>query len=195
MLALVGMPGSGKSTVGRQLARRLHLPFIDLDQRIEAHLGHSIREYFEREGEAAFRDLEERMLEQVLSEPFAVLSTGGGTVIRPTNRECLHAHSTVFYLRTMPHEVFRRLRNDLHRPLLQVEDPMARLRELFQARDPLYKEAAHHVVDLPRPRVGMVIQIILSKLPEHIAERAQWPQAASADDATEPSLHEPRPSN
>ena len=195
MLALVGMPGSGKSTVGRQLARRLHLPFIDLDQRIEAHLGHSIREYFEREGEEAFRDLEARMLESVLQEPFAVLSTGGGTVLRPSNRERLRAQSTVFYLRTMPHEVFRRLRNDLHRPLLQVADPMARLRELFQVRDPLYKEAAHHVIDLPRPRVGMVIQIILTRLPESIAERAQWPQAAATDDASEPHLHEPRPSH
>jgi len=189
------MPGSGKSTVGRQLARRLHLPFIDLDQRIEAHLGHSIREYFEREGEEAFRDLEARMLESVLQEPFAVLSTGGGTVLRPSNRERLRAQSTVFYLRTMPHEVFRRLRNDLHRPLLQVADPMARLRELFQVRDPLYKEAAHHVIDLPRPRVGMVIQIILTRLPESIAERAQWPQAAATDDASEPHLHEPRPSH
>lgn len=189
------MPGSGKSTVGRQLARRLHLPFIDLDQRIEAHLGYSIREHFEREGEEAFRDLEQRMLESVLKEPFAVLSTGGGTVIRPANREQLRQHSTVFYLRTMPHEVFRRLRNDLNRPLLQVADPMGRLRELFQLRDPLYQEAAHHVIDLPRPRVGLLIQIILTKLPQAVAERASWPQAPQTDDATAPHAHESRPSH
>lgn len=195
MLALVGMPGSGKSTVGRQLARRLHLPFIDLDQRIEAHLGYSIREHFEREGEEAFRDLEQRTLEQVLQEPFAVLSTGGGTVLRPANREALRAQSTVIYLRTMPHEVFRRLRNDMNRPLLQVADPMGRLRELFQIRDPLYKESAHHVIDLPRPRVGVLIQTILSKLPETLAERANWPDPPSADVSSAPAPHEPRPSN
>ena len=195
MLALVGMPGSGKSTVGRQLARRLHLPFIDLDQRIEAHLGHSIREHFEREGEEAFRDLEQHMLAEVLKEPFAVLSTGGGTVLRPANREQLRTHSTVIYLRTMPHEVFRRLRNDLNRPLLQVTDPMGRLRELFQTRDPLYKESAHHVIDLPRPRVGVLIQTILSKLPAPLAERATWPDPHPNEDPLASPSNDTRPSN
>jgi shikimate kinase len=186
------MPGSGKSTVGRQLARRLQLPFIDLDHRIEAHLGYSIREHFEREGEVAFRDLESAMLAEVLKEPCSVLSTGGGTVIRDVNRQQLRAHSTVFYLRTQPHEIHRRLRNDLNRPLLQVADPMARLRELFQTRDPWYRDAAHHVIELPKPRVSSLIQAVIALLPPELANRA----TARSDDrasTVSPSVsHDPR---
>ncbi|MEY2622709.1 MAG: shikimate kinase [Pseudomonadota bacterium] len=161
MLALVGLPGSGKSTVGRQLARRLGLPFIDADQVIESRLGCSIREFFEREGEERFRDLESEALDQLTRQHPGVLSTGGGVVLRPLNRQILRERTTVFYLRTTPEEIYRRLRHDKVRPLLQVSDPLARLRDLFDQRDPLYREVAHHVVDSPRPTISALVQHIL----------------------------------
>ena len=164
MLVLVGLPGSGKSTVGRQLARRLGLPFVDSDHAIEQRLGCSIREYFEREGEDRFRDVESEVLDDLSQRAGGVLSTGGGSVLRPVNRERLKARGQVFYLRSTPEEVFRRLRHDQNRPLLQVADPLRRLRELFDIRDPLYRETSHHVIETGRPTVAALVNIILGKL-------------------------------
>ena len=167
MFVLVGLPGSGKSTVGRHLARKLNLPFIDSDHAIEQRLGCSIREFFEVEGEERFRDIESEVVDQLTQGPEGVLSTGGGTVIRPLNRERLKSRGLVFYLRTSPEDVFRRLRHDQSRPLLQVADPLVRLRELFEARDPLYTQTAHHVIESTRPHVGALLQMILKKLELH----------------------------
>ena len=89
LLSLIGLPGSGKSTVGRQLARRLQVPFSDSDHVIEQRLGCSIREYFEREGEASFRDLEQTVIDELTQAPAGVLSTGGGALLHPENREVL----------------------------------------------------------------------------------------------------------
>ncbi len=161
MLALVGLPGSGKSTVGRQLARRLDLPFIDADQVIEQRLGCSIREFFEREGESRFRDLETEVLDDLTRQHPGVLSTGGGVVLRPRNRELLRERTQVFYLRTTPEEIYRRLRHDKVRPLLQVADPMARLRDLLAQREPLYREVAHHIIESPKPTIAGLVQQIL----------------------------------
>jgi shikimate kinase len=164
LLVLVGLPGSGKTTVGRQLARRLHLPFVDSDHAIENRLGCSVREYFEREGEDRFRDLESEVLADLCHNHHGVLSTGGGSVLRPINRERLREHGHVFYLRSSPEEVFRRLRNDQNRPLLQVADPQARLRELLEVRDPLYRETAHYVIETGRPNVAGLVNMIVSQL-------------------------------
>lgn len=167
MFVLVGLPGSGKSTVGRHLARKLNLPFIDSDHAIEQRLGCSIREFFEVEGEERFRDIESEVVDQLTQGSSGVLSTGGGTVIRPLNRERLRARGVVFYLRTSPEDVFRRLRHDQSRPLLQVADPLVRLRELFEVRDPLYTQTAHHVIESTRPHVGALLQLIMKKLELH----------------------------
>ena len=164
LLVLVGLPGSGKTTVGRQLARRLRIPFVDSDHVIEQRLGCSIRTYFEHEGEDAFRDIESQVLDELSAHFRGVLSTGGGSVLRPINRERLHARGTVFYLRAAPEEVFRRLRHDRNRPLLQVEDPMKKLRDLFEVRDPLYREAAHYVIESARPSVSGLVNMIISQL-------------------------------
>lgn len=164
MIALVGLPGSGKTTVGRHLARRLQLPFIDSDQQIEQRLGCSIREFFEREGEQAFRDLEESVIDELTAGPPCVLSTGGGAVLRPANREHLHGRAKVFYLRTTPEDVFRRVRHDRSRPLLQVEDPLQRLRDLYAVRDPLYRETAHFVIETGRPSVATLVNMIAMQL-------------------------------
>ena len=164
MISLVGLPGSGKSTVGRQLARRLSLPFLDSDHVIEQRLGCSIREYFDREGEARFRDLESAVLDELTQGPAGVLSTGGGSVLRPINRAHLRERTQVVYLRSSPDEVFRRLRHDRSRPLLQVDDPLQRLRDLFAARDPLYRETAHFVIETGRPSVATLVNMIVMQL-------------------------------
>lgn len=163
-IALVGMPGSGKSTVGRQLARRLQLPFIDADHWVEQQLGCSIREYFEREGEASFRDIEAQALVDITAGGPVVLATGGGAVLRPANRACLRDHTRVFYLFATPEEVYRRLRHDQNRPLLQVADPLVRLRELFEQRDALYRETAHDVITIGRPSTAALVSTIATIL-------------------------------
>jgi shikimate kinase len=161
---LIGLPGSGKSTVGRQLSRRLQLPFFDSDQVIERRLGCSIREYFEREGEARFRDVEESVIEELTQSPPAVVSTGGGAVLRPANREHLRGRTQVVYLNSSPDELFRRLRHDVNRPLLQVADPLSRLRDLYVVRDPLYRETAHFVMETGRPSVATLVNMIVVQL-------------------------------
>ncbi|WP_066152789.1 shikimate kinase [Hydrogenophaga pseudoflava] len=163
-IALIGLPGSGKSTIGRQLARRLSLSFSDSDHVIEHRLGCSIREFFEREGEDRFRDIEESVIDELSQGQGRVLSTGGGAVLRPANRQRLHDRCQVVYLRSSPEEVFRRLRHDRNRPLLQVADPLQRLKDLYSARDPLYREAAHYVIDTGRPSVATLVNMIVMQL-------------------------------
>jgi shikimate kinase len=158
------MPGSGKSTVGRQLARRLALSFADTDHAIEQRIGCSIREYFEREGELAFRDVEEEVIRDLAAGPEGVLATGGGAVLRPANRERLRAAGHVIYLRSTPEELFRRLKHDVNRPLLQVADPLAKLRGLYEERDPLYRETAHFVIETGRPSVSTLVNMIVMQL-------------------------------
>ncbi len=127
-------------------------------------MGGSIREFFEREGEPAFRDLEEAVIDELTQGERCVLSTGGGAVLRPANRQHLHERTTTIYLHSAPDEVFRRLRHDQNRPLLQVADPLARLKELYAARDPLYRETAHHVIETGRPSVASLVSTILLEL-------------------------------
>ena len=163
-LSLIGMPGGGKSTVGRHLARRLNSVFVDTDTVIEGCIGGSIREFFEREGESRFRDIESRELGELIVGTPGVIATGGGIVLRSENRQLLRSDTVCIYLRSSPEELFRRLRHDTKRPLLQVLDPLSRLRELFAHRDPLYREAAHYVIETGRPSVSTLVHTILMRL-------------------------------
>ena len=163
-IAFVGLPGSGKSTIGRQLARRLDVRFFDSDFVIERRIGCSIREFFEREGEAAFLDIEQEVVGELMQNGVCVLSTGGGVVLRQMNRDNLLQRCQTVYLHSAPEEVFRRLRYDQNRPLLQVADPLARLYELYAARDSLYRECAHFVVETGRPSVSTLVNMILMQL-------------------------------
>lgn len=158
------MPGCGKSTVGRNLARQLGLHFVDSDAEIEKRIGTPIREYFETQGEDAFRNLEQDVIDELTQQPGQVLATGGGAVLRPSNRDALHSRGHVVYLRSTPDELIRRLRHDHHRPLLQVADPQARLRELFRERDPLYRRTAHFIVEAARPSVLALTGMVLMQL-------------------------------
>ncbi|TWO70455.1 shikimate kinase [Caenimonas sedimenti] len=164
ILTLIGMPGSGKSTVGRQLSRRLQLPFFDSDHVIEQRLGCPIKDYFAREGEAAFRDVEEQVIAELASQAGCVLATGGGAVLREANRRKLHESTQVVYLRSSAEEVYRRVRHNQNRPLLQVEDPLARLRTLLAERDPLYRATAHFVIETGRPSVPTLVNMIVMQL-------------------------------
>jgi shikimate kinase len=163
-LSLVGMPGCGKSTVGRHLARQLGLRFVDSDTEIERHIGLPIRDYFAQHGEEAFRDLEQEAIDHLSGQAGVLLATGGGAVLRPSNRDALHSRTHVFYLRSTPEELFRRLRHDTQRPLLQVADPLRRLRELYRERDPLYRRTAHFVVESARPSVPALLGMVLMQL-------------------------------
>lgn len=164
IFSLIGLPGSGKSTVGRQLARRLQLPFVDSDHVIEQRLGCPIRQYFEREGEASFRDVEADTLDDLTRAERGVLSTGGGAVLREVNRRHLRERGRVIYLKSSPDELFRRLRHDRNRPLLQVADPLARMRDLHAIRDPLYRETAHFTIETGRPSVATLVNMIVMQL-------------------------------
>jgi shikimate kinase len=175
VIILIGLPGSGKSTVGRQLARKLSASFMDSDHVIEQRLGCSIREYFEREGEEAFRDVEELVLADLTAsvpsngttasaDHHRVLATGGGAVLRPGNQQNLRAAGQVVYLRSSPEDLYKRLRHDRNRPLLQVGDPMQRLRDLYAARDPLYRETSHFQIDTGRPSVATLVNMIMMQL-------------------------------
>ena len=158
------MPGGGKSTVGRHLARRLDASFVDTDTAIERRLGCSIRTFFEREGEASFRDIESTVLAELIADAPGVIATGGGIVLRDANRSLLLERTTCVYLRSSPEELFRRLRHDSKRPLLQVADPLARLRELYAKRDPLYRQTAHFIIETGRPSVPTLVNMILMQL-------------------------------
>lgn len=164
MIALVGMPGSGKSTVGRHLSRMLGWRFVDTDTEIERVLGESIRAYFEKFGEASFRDVEASVLSTLAVQPELILATGGGTVLRPANREVLKAHGKVVYLRATPDDLYRRLRHDSQRPLLQGGDPLARLKLLYRDRDPIYAEVADFTIDTGRSSVPSLVSLLSSQL-------------------------------
>lgn len=139
--------GAGKTTVGRMLAKRLGRPFLDSDHEIVERTGVPIPTIFEIEGEEGFRRREVQTIHEITSESGLVLATGGGVVIKPENRQRLHETGWVVYLNVPPRLLYERTRNDRNRPLLHVDDPLAKLEELHAQRDPLYREAAHLIVD------------------------------------------------
>lgn len=153
--------GAGKTTVGRQLAKRLGRRFFDSDHEIEARTGVRIPTIFEIEGETGFRRREAQTIGELVVEPDIVLATGGGVVLNPDNRRALHDSGWVVYLNVPPRLLFERTRHDRNRPLLQVADPLARLEELHAQRDPLYREAAHLVVDSTKLQAAGVVHHLL----------------------------------
>ena len=121
-------------------------------------------DYFEVHGEDSFRDLETAVLAELAPRAGTVLATGGGMVLRSINRRVLREHRCVIYLRSTPEELFRRWRHDTQRPLLQVADPLKRLRDLYRDRDPLYRETAHHSVEAARPSLATLVAMVRMQL-------------------------------
>ncbi len=146
-IVLIGPMGSGKSTLGRALAARLALPFVDVDARIEADAGCDIAQLFDTEGEAGFRTREARVLAASLREGAAVIATGGGAVLLEANRTAMRAAGTVVYLHVDAATQQARLHGDTHRPLLQAADPAQTLARLQARREPLYRATAHLLLD------------------------------------------------
>jgi shikimate kinase len=153
--------GSGKTTVGRHLSKRLGRAFFDSDHEIETRTGVNIATIFEIEGEAGFRRRETQVIDTLTREHAIVLATGGGVVLDAGNRETLRARGWVVYLNVPPDLLFERTRLDRGRPLLHVEDPLLKLRELHALRDPLYRETAHFVVDGKAMLPFAIVQLIL----------------------------------
>ena len=153
-LFLIGLPGAGKTTLGRQLARRLAKTFVDADTELERKLGVSIPTIFEIEGEASFRDREEAALAEIVGRSDIVLATGGGVILRAANRDRLRSHGTVVYLHALPETLRERTRRSRHRPLLNTADPLARLMDLYVTRDPLYREVAGCVIESDRIEIA-----------------------------------------
>lgn len=139
---LIGPMGSGKTSIGRQLAKLLQLEFVDCDHELESQTGASINLIFDVEGEAGFRARETRMLDQLTAKSGILLSTGGGAVCRPENRQLLQSRGFVVYLKTSVANQIKRLSQDKSRPLLQAEDRVQRLNALAGARNPLYENLA-----------------------------------------------------
>lgn len=163
---LIGMPGSGKSTIGKGLAKALARPFIDLDHEIEARCGVAIPVIFEIEGEQGFRKRESQVLEEVSKQCDMVVATGGGAILDPQNREILSRHGVVIYLKASVQELHRRTIRDRNRPLLATNDPKARLQELFEQRSPIYESLADIVIETGLASVPSVVQQIVTKLKE-----------------------------
>ena len=163
---LVGLMGAGKTTVGRMLARRLKLRFLDSDQEIEKRCGVRVPVIFEIEGEAGFRAREAQAIAELAALEGIVLATGGGVVLAEANRRLLAARGTVVYLCARPEDLYERVRHDRNRPLLATADPLQRLRELYAERDPLYRSIADLVVDTGRQGVQALARELLEKLGE-----------------------------
>lgn len=145
-LILVGLMGSGKTTLGRALAKHLGKAFVDSDEDIQQRTGVTIPHIFDIEGEVGFRQRETAAIRDLVERDDMVLATGGGAVLAEQSRELMQQNGIVIYLKASVHDLWQRTRHDRNRPLLQTADPHAKLTELFQQRDPLYLQVADIVM-------------------------------------------------
>ena len=166
---LVGMPGAGKTTVGRQLAKRMQRAFIDADHEIEERTGVRIPLIFDIEGEQGFRDRESKVLGELSGQSNLVVATGGGAVLRPENRIALKRGGIVVYLHATPRLLYEHTRLDANRPLLQVADPMKKIEDLFAERDPLYREVANIIIDSLGGSIGHLVKQVERELQRQCA--------------------------
>jgi len=163
-LILIGMMGAGKTTVGKELARRRKVRFADCDHEIVARTGVSIPTIFEIEGEEGFRRRETQMIDELSQVPDIVIATGGGVVTTPANRALMRERGAVIYLDVPPQILYERTRHDRNRPLLRTENPLATLQRLLVERGPLYEEVAHITVDTGQVPIPVLVNRILPML-------------------------------
>lgn len=164
-IVLIGMPGSGKSTVGRRLATALGRSFLDSDVEIEQSCGVPVATIFEYEGEEGFRRRESAALAQLMRKPATVIATGGGAILAQHNRELIAALGYVVYLEVSPAELWRRVRKNRARPLLQTSDPRDSLARLLEARAPLYASLANLTIASARQSAAQMATDIIVRLP------------------------------
>ena len=157
---MIGLMGAGKTTIGRQLAKRLKRTFVDSDHEIEVRTGVRIPTIFEIEGEKGFRVREAAVLRDLSIAGMLVVATGGGAVLSEENQQIMQGSGTVVYLHAQPEVLFERTRNDRNRPLLQVADPLLKLQTLYLERDPIYRAIASLVVEAKNGTVAQMAQEI-----------------------------------
>lgn len=163
-LFLVGPMGAGKTTIGRLLAESLHMDFVDSDHEIESRTGASIPWIFDVEGEHGFRKRERNVIDELTQRSNTVLATGGGAVLSPENRHALQSRGTVIYLSASLEQLLSRTTRDKNRPLLQTDDPRARLEEILTIRDPLYREIADIIINTDKSDARQSVKTILNAL-------------------------------
>ena len=160
-IILIGYMGCGKTTLGIRLSYHMRIPFLDTDKLIEKNENREISGIFAQDGEEAFREMETETLRTLLRDKTRkVISTGGGLPLREENRRLLKELGTVVYLRAEPETVYERVEGDTRRPLLQCEDPLARIREMTAERNPHYQDAADIVIQVDDKDFDMIIQEI-----------------------------------
>ncbi len=168
-IALIGFMGTGKSSVGRQVAAQLHFQFVDTDELIESRVGQTISTIFAQAGEAAFRKIEKQIVAELSQSKKTVISTGGGLAANDANLESLKQHALVVCLWASPELIWERVRSQTHRPLLQDPDPLEKIRQLLAVREPFYKKA-DVLVNTDRRPIKEVAQQVLHQF--HIARSA-----------------------
>jgi shikimate kinase len=167
-IILIGPMGSGKSTIGNIIARRLYREFQDSDHYIERRTGVDIARIFDVEGEQGFRDRETLALQELLSENNRVIATGGGSVLRSDNQQLLKQRGYIVFLDTSLKQQMQRLQRDKKRPLLQTDDPRARLKALFKERRPIYLALADLVIKTDKRVARRLAADIINQLPENL---------------------------
>lgn len=158
---LIGPMGAGKTTIGRQLARKLSYNFYDSDYEIEKHTGADISLIFELEGEEGFRKRESQVLSELVIFENIVLSTGGGSVLDPLNRKVLKDNGIVIYLKSSAEKLYKRTADDKRRPLLQTDDRLSKIKKILDEREPIYIALADEVIDTQDLTIKQIIQKIL----------------------------------
>jgi shikimate kinase len=172
-IILIGMMGCGKTTVGRRLAARIGREFIDADKEIESRCGVPITTIFELEGEDGFRRRESQLIDELTRCGGVVIATGGGAVLRASNRACLRERGFVIYLQVGVAELWQRLRRDRVRPLLRTPNPRQRIADLLVQREPLYQEVAHLTLASGRGPVEELVADIIERLPPSLVSGAR----------------------
>jgi shikimate kinase len=160
---LIGLMGAGKTTIGRQLAKALAVPFYDSDKAIEESTGVDIPTIFEFEGEEGFRGREQKMIEKLTQIKGIVLATGGGVILREENRKMLKNNGYIVYLQCSVDRILERTRRDTQRPLLKTENPKERLQNLFEQRQALYLSCADFKIDTGILKTKTVVSRILEE--------------------------------
>jgi shikimate kinase len=161
---LIGPMGAGKTTVGKQLSEVLGVEFIDSDHEIQRRTGVDIPTIFEFEGEEGFRNREQAVIDELTAREGIILATGGGVVLRETNRQHLSSRGVVVYLRCTPEQQYERTRRDKNRPLLQTDNPLQKLQSLMRTRDPLYRQTADMVISTEGKNTQSVVREIVRRL-------------------------------